>query len=220
MPTLPYGEEFVGQFLAYDTANDTLKTGDAANITASWIKDGARSAATNSVFEVDATNAPGVYRVVVTAAEAQAETGELTAISSTADIEIIGTVYGFVRLPTVAPGASGGLPTVDASNRIAGIQGTITTLDSLDTAQDSQHATTQAALLDAAGIRAAVGLASADLDTQLGAIVADTSELQGDWTDGGRLDLLLDQAAAAGGGDATAQNQTDILAILQARMDS
>lgn len=44
----------------------------------------------------------------------------------------------------------------------------------------------------AAAIRAAVGLASANLDTQLAAIVADTNELQTDWTNGGRLDLLID----------------------------
>lgn len=57
--------------------------------------------------------------------------------------------------------------------------------------------------LDAAGVRTAVGLASANLDTQLaaiddaidaevGAILADTNELQTDWTNGGRLDLILD----------------------------
>lgn len=47
-------------------------------------------------------------------------------------------------------------------------------------------------ILDAAGIRTAVGLNSANLDTQLGTITADTNELQGDWANGGRLDLLLD----------------------------
>jgi hypothetical protein len=52
---------------------------------------------------------------------------------------------------------------------IAGIAGTINTLDALDTAQDSQHATTQAAVT-ASAIRAAVGLASANLDTQLDAL--------------------------------------------------
>lgn len=57
--------------------------------------------------------------------------------------------------------------------------------------------------LDAAGVRAAVGLASANLDTQLAAIddaidtevaaiLADTNELQTDWANGGRLDLLID----------------------------
>ena len=34
--------------------------------------------------------------------------------------------------------------------------------------------------------------------TQLAAIVADTNELQTDWTNGGRLDLILDTTAKAG----------------------
>ncbi len=77
------------------------------------------------------------------------------------------------------------------------------------------------AAADAAGVRAAVGLAAANLDEQLAAIVedtgttlpttltsivgyidtevalilADTNELQTDWADGGRLDLLLDATA-------------------------
>lgn len=50
--------------------------------------------------------------------------------------------------------------------------------------------------LDAAGVRTAVGLAAANLDTQLGAIVADTNELQQDWVNGGRLDLLIDAILA------------------------
>jgi hypothetical protein len=33
------------------------------------------------------------------------------------------------------------------------------------------------------------------IDTEVAAILADTNELQGDWADGGRLDLLLDKAA-------------------------
>lgn len=50
--------------------------------------------------------------------------------------------------------------------------------------------------LDAAGVRNAVGLASANLDTQLTAIVGDTNELQTDWVNGGRLDLLVDAIKA------------------------
>ena len=38
------------------------------------------------------------------------------------------------------------------------------------------------------------------LDLLLDTIVADTNELQTDWANGGRLDLLLDTAAAGGGG--------------------
>lgn len=36
------------------------------------------------------------------------------------------------------------------------------------------------------------------LDTEIAAILADTNELQADWVDGGRLDLILDSAASAG----------------------
>lgn len=70
--------------------------------------------------------------------------------------------------------------------------------------------------LDAAGTRSAIGLASANLDTQIGtlataanlatvagyldteiaAILADTNELQADWANGGRLDLLVDAIKA------------------------
>ena len=76
--------------------------------------------------------------------------------------------------------------------------------------------------LDAAGVRTAVGLATANLDTQIGtlataanlstvadyldteiaAILADTNELQTDWANGGRLDLILDARAS----QATADN--------------
>jgi len=57
--------------------------------------------------------------------------------------------------------------------------------------------------LDAAGVRAAVGLASANLDTQLSTIdtvvdsvLVDTNELQTDWANGGRLDVILDARAS------------------------
>ena len=78
--------------------------------------------------------------------------------------------------------------------------------------------------LDAAGVRTAVGLASANLDTQIGtlataanlatvagyldteiaAILADTNELQTDWANGGRLDLILDARASQTSVDAVA----------------
>lgn len=50
--------------------------------------------------------------------------------------------------------------------------------------------------LVAADIRTAVGLASANLDTQLLAIVTDTNEVQTDLANGGRLDLLIDAILA------------------------
>lgn len=47
------------------------------------------------------------------------------------------------------------------------------------------------------------------LDTEIQAILADTNELQIDWADGGRLDLLLD--AAASGSAPTADQNADAL---------
>lgn len=72
---------------------------------------------------------------------------------------------GLTALPNAAAAANGGLPTVNASNYVAGIQGTINTLDGLDTAQDSQHSTTQSS------IAALNNLSSADAQTAANAAI-------------------------------------------------
>ncbi len=70
-----------------------------------------------------------------------------------------------------------------------------------------------AAILEDTGttLPAAIAVAAANLDTQLAtlaleataqAILADSNELQTDWANGGRLDVILDAAAAGGGLDA------------------
>lgn len=79
-------------------------------------------------------------------------------------------------LPNAAPGDNGGVPTVDASNYVAGIQGTINDLDGLDTAQDTQHSTTQSAV---SGVPAAVEAAilnEGDATALLAAIAAKVEE--------------------------------------------
>jgi hypothetical protein len=48
------------------------------------------------------------------------------------------------------------------------------------------------------GVADGIATALATVDGIVDDILADTNELQGDWTDGGRLDLLLDAAGAAG----------------------
>lgn len=73
--------------------------------------------------------------------------------------------------------------------------------------------------LDAAGIRTAVGLASANLDTQLGSISGVTDKLNtGLESDGlsGYQFTALALENGPGGGDATAANQTSILAAIDA----
>jgi cell division protein ZapA (FtsZ GTPase activity inhibitor) len=91
------------------------------------------------------------------------------------------------------------------------------TTDSIEALRDRGDAAwataTGFSTLDAAGVRAAVGLASANLDTQLSAIVADTNELQTDWANGGRLDLILDARASQSSLDSTDGKVDSIKAV-------
>ena len=80
------GQSYRVGFVAWDLANNAPKTGDAANITVRISKDGgALTAATNNPVEVDATNAPGLYRITLTASEMDANTIEVVPKSTTAN---------------------------------------------------------------------------------------------------------------------------------------
>jgi dihydroxyacetone kinase DhaKLM complex PTS-EIIA-like component DhaM len=92
--------------------------------------------------------------------------------------------------------------------------------------------------LDAAGVRTAVGLASANLDTQLAAIddlvdtevaaiktvvdavLVDTNELQTDWADGGRLDVILDARASQTSVDTVDDFLDTEIAAIKAKTDN
>jgi hypothetical protein len=75
---------------AWDIAADAPKTGDAANITAQISLNGGACAALTDTnpTELDATNAKGVYVFDLTQAESNADMVILSAVSSTADIEL------------------------------------------------------------------------------------------------------------------------------------
>lgn len=75
---------------ARDTANDTEKTGDAANITAQISIDGGATAATNDTnpTELDATDAPGIYIFDMTQAETNGDMIILSPTSSTGDVQL------------------------------------------------------------------------------------------------------------------------------------
>lgn len=115
------GQTLTVTYVAWDTVNNAGKTGDVANHTLRWIKDGVSAAPSNSPAQIDATNAPGVYSLALTAAECGCNLGTLSGKSSTAGIVIIPITITFEQLPTAAPAAAGGLPTVDGSNKVAGI---------------------------------------------------------------------------------------------------
>ena len=88
------------------------KTGDGANITLRWLKDGVASAlATPTVTEVDAVNAPGEYRASLSATETDCGVGKLVGVSSTPGCVVVPVFVAFESAPT--PAYVGTLATLD-----------------------------------------------------------------------------------------------------------
>jgi hypothetical protein len=105
----------VVEYLAWNTSTNAYVTGDVANHSTSWSKDGTRAATTNSAAEVDATNMPGLYKVTMTATETDCIQGTLGGKSSTANVVLIPTMVAFDYLNTSAP-ATAGIPDVNVKN--------------------------------------------------------------------------------------------------------
>lgn len=138
----------------------------------------------------------------------QTGTGDAVAITATSGHGMQVSASGSSKYSVVCVGLSGAAGGIYGSigsvtGGINTASGTITTLDGLDTAQDSQHSTTQAAIataqddLDIITGTDGVNLLSAT-QASIDAIEADTNELQGDWVNGGRLDLILDELTTQG----------------------
>ena len=88
---------------AWDSAAGTPKTGDAGNITAQISIDGGATAATNDVnpTELDATDAPGTYLFSMTQAETNGNLIIVSAVSSTADVDILPVHIYTIDFPDV-----------------------------------------------------------------------------------------------------------------------
>lgn len=114
-----YGKQMTVCYIAWDSSLGAPKTGDVANHTLRWIKDGTSSVPTNSASEVDATNAPGIYKITLTATETQTPFGVLSGKSSTSNVVIAPISVSFENIPDAAPGATGGLPTLDVDGNIS-----------------------------------------------------------------------------------------------------
>ena len=81
----------VGQYIhfrAWDTSANVGKTGDAANFTLVWDKDGTPAAPTNAPA-VEVAGSGGVYRLLLTATETDCENGNISGVSSTSDVSIM-----------------------------------------------------------------------------------------------------------------------------------
>jgi hypothetical protein len=138
----------------------------------SWLGTAVTTSATTSLPEVDAKS---ISDNAAAADNVQANIGNLDAPVSAVD-----TVVDAILLDTAEIGAAGAgltninLPdqtmdiTGNLSGTVGGIAGTITTLDALDTAQDTQHASSQADIallnnLSAADVNAQVDIALSDI---------------------------------------------------------
>lgn len=82
-------KEMTVQYLAWNGDTNTPETGDALNHILRVIADGDPVAPFNSPEEVDATNAPGVYRLTITENENNGEIMMLTGRSATDDVSIM-----------------------------------------------------------------------------------------------------------------------------------
>lgn len=77
-------------YTAWNTATNQPEPGDDANHTLRWEFNGAAAAPVNAPStEIDATNFPGEYRLLLTDLETQTGFGALGGTSSTANIIII-----------------------------------------------------------------------------------------------------------------------------------
>lgn len=82
-------QSYTEYLYAWDIATNLPKTGDAANITVYTAKDGGSSGvSTNSVAEVDATNMPGIYSLLLTAAEMNGNSIAVAGTSVTAQVQV------------------------------------------------------------------------------------------------------------------------------------
>lgn len=104
-----FGQSVTLGYSAYNTSTGAYVTGDVANHTLKLNKDGTVASPTNAASEDDATNAPGQYSVVLTAAEAQHNVVKLMGKSATANVIIIPNTISFEQLPTAVPGAANGV---------------------------------------------------------------------------------------------------------------
>lgn len=189
-------------------------TGDAANISARVAVDNAALAASNDTAptEIDATNAPGFYEFDPTQAETNGDVVEWYPKSSTAGVQVI-TVGGNVQttqppnFPALGIESDGDVTKVntldghtaqtgDSYARLgapagASVSADIATVDgNVDAILVDTGTTIPATLGSPAGADMSADIAAVKSETA--AIVADTNELQVDWANGGRLDLLID----------------------------
>jgi len=93
-------QSIIVTYTAWDSAAQAPKAGDVANHTLRVITDGTSNVPSNVASEVDAVNAPGEYKITLTAGEMNGNFIVLAGVSATANVVIlpvkIGTERGLV----------------------------------------------------------------------------------------------------------------------------
>jgi hypothetical protein len=163
-------------------ADNAIAVENIANdaITATKIANGAIDAAT---FATGAITAAAIAADAITDAKVAAD---VTIASVTGAVgSVTGNVGGNVTGSVGSVAGAVGSVTGNVGGNVVGSVGSVTglTVAHIDASISSRASATDLATV--AGY----------LDTEIAAILADTNELQTDWANGGRLDLILDAAA-------------------------
>lgn len=154
------GVAFNGTLRAYDYTTGAWKTGVAGNITPQWVKDGVvGNLANTTVTEISNTLVPGLYSVQMNATDASALVGATAGNCSVANVNVVGTEYGFVNSATIL-NVSNGTNTVMARGNAAWVTANVTNLDvPVSSAANAANAANVSA--NSAAVIAATGAADA-----------------------------------------------------------
>lgn len=114
-------QEQVFEYVAWDTSANSYVTGDVANHTIMWLKNGVATTAAGTPAEVNSSFCPGTYRVTASPTETDCFVGAIAGKSTTSKVAIFGPTIAFEYIPAVSAGATGGLPILDASNSIRAV---------------------------------------------------------------------------------------------------
>lgn len=100
------GKSITLTYVAWNSSTNAPVTGDVANHTLRLVKDGTSAAPTNTPTEVDAVNAKGVYKLVLTSAETLFDVVTVCGVSATANVVLISTQVGFESTGVVTAGTA------------------------------------------------------------------------------------------------------------------
>jgi hypothetical protein len=167
---------------------------------------------------VDGNSAVGyvVGRVTLGRAGAYKRLGAPAGASVSADVAAVKVDTAATLVDTAEIGAAGaGLTALATQASVDVIDGNVDAI-LVDTAEIG----TAGAGLTALATQASVNTIDDFLDTEIAAILADTNELQTDWANGGRLDLILDARASQTTADAVEADTQDIQSRLPAALNN